>query len=99
LDATLCSDTLRIALGATVTFLLRSPAVFDQDETIQSYAKKGKARLIQGDALVKDDVSRAWSEAEQGDDNRPVDFLLFTVGAYLFTFKHNSIYFHSTSTH
>ncbi|KAG0691787.1 hypothetical protein DFH29DRAFT_975621 [Suillus ampliporus] len=73
-----------LALGATVTFLLRSPGVFDQDETIQNYVKKGKARLIQGDALVKNDVSRAWSEAQhhQGDDSnsRPVDFLIFTVG-------------------
>ncbi|OJA19660.1 hypothetical protein AZE42_02817 [Rhizopogon vesiculosus] len=67
-------------LGATVTFLLRSPTVFDQDETIQSYVKRGKALLIQGDALVKDDVSRAWLKAGQGDDDRPVDFLLFTVG-------------------
>ncbi|KAG2133675.1 uncharacterized protein EDB93DRAFT_862640 [Suillus bovinus] len=71
-----------LALGATVTFLLRSPQVFDQDETIQHYIKEGKARLIQGDALVKDDVRRAWSEAQhqQEDNTRPVDFLIFTVG-------------------
>ncbi|KAG0691786.1 hypothetical protein DFH29DRAFT_883725, partial [Suillus ampliporus] len=53
-------------LGATVTFLLRSPGVFDQDETIQNYVKEGKARLVQGDALVKNDVRRAWSEASNG---------------------------------
>ncbi|KAG1722071.1 hypothetical protein EDB19DRAFT_1646043 [Suillus lakei] len=73
-----------LALGATVTFLLRSPQVFDQDDTIQHYVKGGKARLIKGDALVKSDVSRAWSEAQhqQEDDSvtRPVDFLIFTVG-------------------
>lgn len=68
-----------LALGATVTFLLRSPQVFEQDKTIQTYVKEGKARLIQGDALVKNDVRRAWSEA-QADDTRPVDFLIFTVG-------------------
>jgi hypothetical protein len=68
-----------LALGATVTFLLRSPRVFEQDDTIQNYIKEGKARLIQGDALVKNDVRRAWSEA-QVDDTRPVDFLIFTVG-------------------
>ncbi|KAG0691644.1 hypothetical protein DFH29DRAFT_976872 [Suillus ampliporus] len=51
-----------LALGATVTFLLRSP---------------GKARLVQGDALVKNDVRRAWSEAS---NSGPVDFLIFTVG-------------------
>ncbi|KAG2347497.1 hypothetical protein BDR05DRAFT_974044 [Suillus weaverae] len=71
-----------LALGATVTFLLRSPRVFEQDDTIQHYIKEGKARLVQGDALVKSDVSRAWSEAQQQqvDDTRPVDFLIFTVG-------------------
>ncbi|KAG1722068.1 hypothetical protein EDB19DRAFT_1646034 [Suillus lakei] len=73
-----------LALGATVTFLLRSPQVFDQDDTIQNYVKEGKARLIKGDALVKSDVSRAWSEAqhqhEDDSDIRPVDFLIFTVG-------------------
>ncbi|KIK34527.1 hypothetical protein CY34DRAFT_97833 [Suillus luteus UH-Slu-Lm8-n1] len=68
-----------LALGATVTFLLRSPQVFDQDETIQQYIKEGKAHLVQGDALVKSDVSRAWSEA-QHQDGRPADFLIFTVG-------------------
>jgi hypothetical protein len=68
-------------LGATVTFLLRSPKVFDSDETIQKYVRTGKARLIQGDALVKDDVKRAWAEAAKGDDDRPVEFLIFTVGA------------------
>jgi len=66
-------------LGATVTFLLRKSSVFDNDETIQKYVRAGKARLVQGDALVKDDVKRAWTAA-QGDDNKPVDFLVFTVG-------------------
>lgn len=68
-----------LALGATVTFLLRSPHVFEQDDTIQRYIKEGKARLVQGDALVKSDIRRAWSEA-QHQDARPVDFLIFTVG-------------------
>ncbi|KAG6331250.1 hypothetical protein ID866_7835, partial [Astraeus odoratus] len=67
-------------LGATVTFLLRSTAVFDKDETIQKHVASGKARLVKGDALVKEDVERAWAEASKGDDNRPVDFLVFTVG-------------------
>lgn len=53
--------------------------MFDNDETVQKYIRAGKARLVQGDALVKDDVKRAWTAA-QGDDNKPVDFLVFTVG-------------------
>ncbi|KAF8834785.1 hypothetical protein BDN67DRAFT_1006022 [Paxillus ammoniavirescens] len=65
--------------GATVTFLLRKVEVFDGNETIQKYVEQGKARLVQGDALIKDDVQRAWDEAAKGDD-KPVDLLLFTVG-------------------
>jgi len=65
--------------GATVSFVLRSPANFDTDETIQKYVQSGHARLIKGDALVETDLRRAWEEA--GKD-RPVDLLLFTVGGY-----------------
>ncbi|PPQ89433.1 hypothetical protein CVT25_012812 [Psilocybe cyanescens] len=63
--------------GATVTFLLRSPAAFDSDEVIQKYVKSGKARLIKGDALVEDDVQASWSEAVKCG---PIDLLLCTVG-------------------
>ncbi|KAH7922166.1 hypothetical protein BV22DRAFT_1197640 [Leucogyrophana mollusca] len=66
-------------LGAIVTFLLRSPQTFDGDAKIQQYVQSGKARLVKGDALVKEDVQRAWDEAK-GNDSRPVDLLLFTVG-------------------
>ena len=57
--------------------------MFDNDETVQKYVRAGKARLVQGDALVKEDVKRAWTVA-QGDDDRPVDFLVFTVGKSYF---------------
>ncbi|RDB18811.1 hypothetical protein Hypma_014521 [Hypsizygus marmoreus] len=66
--------------GHTVTFLLRFPSVFDNDEKIQSYVKSGKAFLIKGDALVKDDVQRAWTEAATHSTSGIVDLLLFTVG-------------------
>lgn len=66
--------------GATVTFLLRSPSTFDANATIQKYIKGGQARLIKGDALIKDDVKRAWTEAAKGDGDQRVDVLLFTVG-------------------
>jgi len=70
---------LSTASGATVTFLLRSPSVFDNDEVIQEHVKSGKARLVKGDALVKDDVKRAWDEGAAGE-GKPVDLLLCTVG-------------------
>lgn len=53
--------------------------MFDNDETVQKYVRAGKARLVQGDAFVKEDVARAWTAA-QGDNGKPVDFLVFTVG-------------------
>ena len=66
------------ASGATVTFLLRTPSVFDNDNEIQGYVKGGKAHLVKGDALVQSDVKNAWDKA--ASNGRPVDLLLFTVG-------------------
>jgi len=63
--------------GATVTFLLRSPATFDNDEAIQTHVKSGKARLIKGDGLVLEDVRKVWAEASK---EAPVHILLLTVG-------------------
>jgi hypothetical protein len=73
--------------GDTVTFLLRNPTVFDKDEAIQEYVKSGKARLIKGDALVKDDCKKVWEEAAKGEpEGEGVDFLIFTVGESLHFF-------------
>lgn len=63
--------------GSTVTFLLRSPTTFDDDEIIQKHVKSGKARLVQGDGLVVADVRNVWAVASR---DKPVDVLLFTVG-------------------
>ncbi|KAL1709156.1 hypothetical protein EV121DRAFT_276545 [Schizophyllum commune] len=63
--------------GATVTFLLRNPAVFDEDEAIKKAVAAGKAFLVKGDGLNQDDVARAWAEATS---HGHVDTLLFTVG-------------------
>ena len=60
-----------------MTFLLRSPTTFDEDESIQKYVKLGKARLIKGDGLVLADVQNVWAAASA---DRPVDLLIFTVG-------------------
>ncbi|KAJ7187920.1 hypothetical protein C8R46DRAFT_1157147 [Mycena filopes] len=60
--------------GATVTLLLRTPSVFDEDAVIQKYVKSGTARLVKGDARNEDDMRRAWAAAG------PVDAVVFTVG-------------------
>ncbi|KAI0771075.1 hypothetical protein BD413DRAFT_476805 [Trametes elegans] len=65
--------------GATVAFLLRKTSVFDKDEQIQSYIKQGKVSLIQGDALVLEDVRKGWEAALEAG-NGTVDVLLFTIG-------------------
>ncbi|KAJ7772675.1 hypothetical protein DFH07DRAFT_1057458 [Mycena maculata] len=67
--------------SATVTFLLRSPSVFDGDSTIQKYVQSGHARLIKGDALDEADTRRAWSEAGT------VDAVIFSVGTYPSSFS------------
>ncbi|KAF9014247.1 hypothetical protein BDQ17DRAFT_1419148 [Cyathus striatus] len=68
-----------LAAGATVTFLLRNPSVFDSDTDVQKYIRKGTAFLVKGDALVKSDVELAWKEAT-ANGIKNVDLLLFTVG-------------------
>lgn len=71
--------------GATVTFLLRSPAVFDNDEAIKKYITEGKAHLVKGDALVRADVQAAWGRAAQ---DKKVDVCIFTLGKHLPTTKY-----------
>lgn len=74
--------------GATVTFLLRNPAVFDEDEIIKKAVAAGKAFLVKGDGLNQDDVARAWAEATS---HGHVDTLLFTVGQLLRLFAHPNL--------
>ncbi|KAJ7647037.1 hypothetical protein FB45DRAFT_186954 [Roridomyces roridus] len=62
--------------GATVTFLLRSTSIFDEDTAIQAYVKSGHVRLLKGDALNESDVRAAWQAAGT------VDAIIFTVGLY-----------------
>ncbi|KAJ4482282.1 hypothetical protein J3R30DRAFT_2151423 [Lentinula aciculospora] len=66
-----------LAAGCNITFMLRSPSVFDSDEKIQSYVQSGKAHLIKGDALVQSDVQHAWNKALTFGS---VDLVLFSVG-------------------
>jgi hypothetical protein len=44
---------------------------------VQGYVKSGKARLVKGNALVKDDVKRAWEESGR---DRSVDTVVFSIG-------------------
>jgi len=66
--------------GHTVTFLLRKTSVFDADEAIKKHVAASKAFLVQGDALVVDDVRRAWVESQSHGIDNKVDLCLSTVG-------------------
>uniref|UniRef100_A0A0W0FQ46 Uncharacterized protein n=1 Tax=Moniliophthora roreri TaxID=221103 RepID=A0A0W0FQ46_MONRR len=73
--------------GCTVTFLLRTPSVFDGDEVINKYVASGKVTLVKGDALTKSDVERGWAEAAKYGK---VDLLLFTVERHISVFVKDS---------
>jgi hypothetical protein len=60
-----------------VTFLLRSPTIFDDDNTIQKYVASGTARFVKGDALNEEDCRKGWIEASK---EAPVDYCIFSVG-------------------
>lgn len=65
-----------IAQGHSVTFLLRNPSVFDDDSEIQSFVQKGNAKLVKGDATVKNDVKNIIDSATQVG----LDVILSSVG-------------------
>ncbi|KAI0697313.1 hypothetical protein C8T65DRAFT_582797 [Cerioporus squamosus] len=65
--------------GYTVTLLLRSTSVFDNDEQMQPFVRNGKAQLVRGDALNKDDVRKGWEAAIQAGGGK-VDAVLFAIG-------------------
>ncbi|KAI0074184.1 hypothetical protein K474DRAFT_1601882 [Panus rudis PR-1116 ss-1] len=67
-----------LAKGAHVTFLLRSPSIFDADAAIQPYVESGHIHIVKGDALVTEDVAKGWETALQIG---PVDLVLFSVGS------------------
>ena len=74
------AERLSTEKGATITFLLRSPAVFDNDDVIKPYVQSGHARIVQGDGLNPEDVARAWASAQEGPG--ALDLVLFTLGKF-----------------
>ena len=69
---------MAVEKGATITFLLRSVNVFDNDETMKPYVASGHARLVKGDALKLEDVTNGWAKALEGTGK--LDLVLFSVG-------------------
>jgi len=65
----------------SATLLLRKTDVFDNDEQMKPHVESGRAQLVQGDALVADDVKAVWEKAT--DFGRAVDYVVFTLGQSL----------------
>ncbi|KIO24813.1 hypothetical protein M407DRAFT_43259, partial [Tulasnella calospora MUT 4182] len=65
--------------GHSVFIAVRNPSVLENDPAVQPFIASGQAKLVKCDALVEDDMRRAWSVALE--DEKPVDAVLFTVGA------------------
>ncbi|KAL4242315.1 hypothetical protein ABKN59_012015 [Abortiporus biennis] len=65
--------------GASVTFLLRNPSVFDSDKQIQEYVSKGKVKLVKGDGLSKEDVKKGWDASTELGGGK-VDLALSSIG-------------------
>ena len=63
--------------GSHVTFLLRNPDIFAEDEAVQKHVQAGTVHIVKGDALNIDNVHAAWAEAIKSG---PVTLVLFTVG-------------------
>lgn len=54
--------------------------MFDNNDVIKKFVESKKAYLVQGDALIREDVERAWKAAAANVETGVVDVLLFTVG-------------------
>ncbi|KIJ42745.1 hypothetical protein M422DRAFT_31265 [Sphaerobolus stellatus SS14] len=67
-----------LAENHTVTYLLRKPEVFDKDLELQKYIKNGQAKVIKGDATVKEDIRKAFTETSTNGNT--LDAVLFSVG-------------------
>lgn len=75
--------------GHSVTYLLRRPEVFDADNDIKPFIDSGKVTIAKGDALVVEDVRKAWQVATA---DGPVDVIIFSVGEF---FNCRSSFVHS----
>lgn len=64
--------------GETVSILLRSPSVLEQDNVLKKYFESGRLHLFKGDATSKEDVVSAWKAAITASGI--VNVVLFAVG-------------------
>ena len=71
------TQTVMLARGDTVTYLLRNTKPLEDDEAVRPFIQSGLAILIKGDATSQPDVQNAWAAASK---DGPVDFIMFTIG-------------------
>lgn len=63
--------------GNSVTLLLRSPGVIDNDEKFAGYIQQGRARLVEGDACDEAAIARLF-------EGEKVDVLITSIGMFPF---------------
>ncbi|CAE6417209.1 hypothetical protein ACGC1H_002189 [Rhizoctonia solani] len=68
-----------LAKGHTCTFLLRRPDAMQSDSSMSEYIRNGLAKLVRGDALVREDVQNAWDVA---NSDGPVELIFSGIGGY-----------------
>ncbi|KDN48325.1 hypothetical protein RSAG8_02917, partial [Rhizoctonia solani AG-8 WAC10335] len=68
-----------LAKGHTCTFLLRRTDAMESDPSMSEYVRNGLAKLVGGDALVREDVQKAWDVANSGGQ---VEVIFSGIGGY-----------------
>ncbi|GAB1522280.1 hypothetical protein RhiTH_005394 [Rhizoctonia solani] len=66
-----------LAKGHTCTLLLRKPDVMESDPSMKGYIQSGLAKLVRGDALVREDVQKAVNTANA---DGKLELIFFGIG-------------------
>ncbi|CAE7106082.1 unnamed protein product [Rhizoctonia solani] len=72
-----CVAQRLLAKGHTCTLILRRPDSMESEPSISEHIRNGLAKLVRGDALVREDVQKAWDVA---NSDGPVDLIFFGIG-------------------
>jgi NAD(P)-dependent dehydrogenase (short-subunit alcohol dehydrogenase family) len=66
-----------LAKGNTCTLLLRKPDAMESDSSMKDYIQNGSAKLVRGDALVREDVQKA---VDVANADGKLELIFFGIG-------------------
>ncbi|CAE6348249.1 unnamed protein product [Rhizoctonia solani] len=66
-----------LAKGNTCTLLLRKPDAMESDPSMKDYIQNGSAKLVRGDALVREDVQKA---VDVANADGKLELIFFGIG-------------------